>query len=154
MVFIRKMGNFLRFLRVKWGRQIVEPYIREEMKKTKGIFSDFFLTEVIEFTDSEGIKINRPFTWCHKIAEFVETLAYLRGENWTDMMPKFGFDSGKGHLRMTLSLLETNSSSSNESRQGQRVKRSDKIEGAATDYIVTGRKKVQIVASAPQVIIF
>ena len=80
-------------------------------------------------------------------------MAYLRGENWTDM-PKFGFDSGKGHLRMTLSLLETSISSSHEAQENQRVKRSDKIEGAAAEYSVTGRKKVQIVASASQVTIF
>ena len=145
----RKMKNFLRFLRVKWGRQIVDSYIREEMGKSKGIFAEYFSTEIVTFTDSDGGELERPFTWCHNIGGFLETLAYLRGENWTESLPKFGFDSGKGHLRMTLSLLS--SESSTDCAETKRVKRSDSIVGAGTVYSVTGRKKVQIVASAPQV---
>ena len=52
---------------------------------------------------------------------------------------------------MTLSMLNTADSTSEGTGGTRRVQRSDKIEGAGTEYSVTGRKKVQIVASAPQV---
>ena len=142
------MLSVLKNLRLKWGWKAVETNVREALVERKGVFAKYFDIESITFEDSEGELFQSPFVFCSDICGFVETLAFLRGHNFTDMAHKIGMDSGKGHLRMVLTMYDeedilpvhTNS----------RVTREEGI-GGGTGYKLTGRRKIMIIASAPRV---
>lgn len=104
--------------------------------------------ETITFKDSEDNTFESPLVYCCDLVGFVETVAYLRGYNFTDMAHKIGMDSGKGHLRMVLTMYDEEDILPNNNKE--RVTRAEGI-GAGTSYRLTGRKKIMILASAPKV---
>ena len=138
----------MKNLRLKWGWGAIEAQVKKALVERKGIFAQFFTVEMTEFEDTAANPLHSPFVYCSDIMGFVETLASLRGYNFTDLAPKIGMDSGKGHLRMVLTLYDQGIILPNNSKQ--RVVRSSGI-GSGTDYRLTGRKKIMILASAPGV---
>ena len=100
------MLTVLRNLRLKWGWKFIEPYVKKCMTEKKGVFEHFFNVETVMFKDSNDEDLESPLVFCCDLAGFVETLAQLRGFNFTDMAEKIGMDSGKGHLRMVLTLYD------------------------------------------------
>ena len=109
------------------------------------MFEEFCMAEFVEFEDKNGEQVNEALVFCSQIEDFVEFLSALRGENFTDLAQKIGVDSGKGFLKVTLTLY-------NEeeviplNNNNQRVKRSGGI-GSNTSYRDLGSKKVIILAA-------
>ena len=140
--------SVLKNLRLKWGWKAVESNIREALVERKGVFEKYFDVENTTFEDGEGGKFESPFVFCSDICGFVETLAFLRGYNFTDLAQKIGMDSGKGHLRMILTMYDEEDILPVHTMS--RVTRDEGI-GGGTGYKLTGRRKIMIVASAPKV---
>ena len=133
---------------MKWGWGAIEAHVRKALVERKGIFAEYFDVEIAEFETSTGESLMSPFVYCADITRFVETLASIRGYNFTDMAQKIGMDSGKGHLRMVLTLYDEDDLLPANIKQ--RSVRAGGI-GSGTNYRLTGRKKIMIVASAPGV---
>ena len=133
---------------MKWGWGAIEAHVRKALVERKGIFAEYFDVEIAEFETSTGESLMSPFVYCADITRFVETLASIRGYNFTDMAQKIGMDSGKGHLRMVLTLYDEDDLLPSNIKQ--RSVRAGGI-GSGTNYRLTGRKKIMIVASAPGV---
>ena len=144
-----QMGKVVKNLRLQLGRKIVEPGLRESLVMEKSKFDSFFSADVVQFSDSEGKPINRPFVYCSDILGFVGELAMLRGLSVGDLILKVGVDGGKGHLKMILTMYEPDNLLVNMGG-GNRVTREAGI-GSGEQYSLLGRKKVMILAIAPKV---
>ena len=142
------MLTVLKNLRLKWGWKYIEPYVKKAMVEKKGIFENFYKVETVTFKDSNDEPFESPLVFCCDLVGFIETLAHLRGYNFTDMAEKIGMDSGKGHCRMVLTLYDDEDLI--HTSTGNRVTREQGI-GAGQQYKLTGRKKIMILASAPKV---
>ena len=118
------------------------------MTEKKGVFEKFFKVETVIFKDSNDEDLESPLVYCCDIVGFVETLSHLRGYNITDMTEKIGMDSGKGHLRMVLTLYDDQDLL--HPSTGNRITREQGI-GASCQYKLTGRKKIMILATVPKV---
>ena len=144
-VITRNTKTILKNLRLKYGQRAVKPHIREHLVERKKMFEEFYMAELVEFEDKNGEQVNEALVFCSQIEDFVEFLSALRGENFTDLAQKIGVDSGKGFLKVTLTLY-------NEeeviplNNNNQRVKRSGGI-GSNTSYRDLGSKKVIILAA-------
>ena len=101
-----QMLSVLKNLRLKWGWKHIEPYVKNALAERKGVFKDFFKVETVTFKDSNDKPFDSPLVYCCDLVGFVETLSQLRGYNFTDMAEKIGMDSGKGHLRMVLTMYD------------------------------------------------
>ena len=130
------------------GFKAVVPYIRKALVDRKIVFADYFKIEKMEFTNSDGDKVERPFAYCHRVEEFFELLAFLRDKNITDLCQKIGIDAGKGHLRMAATLYDAEDLLSIQSLQ--RTTRSDGI-GSGDKKKLGGPKKAVVLASSPDV---
>ena len=138
----------LKNLRLKWGWKFIEPYVKEALTEKKGVFAGFFKVEKVTFKNNDGEDFESPLVFCSDVVGFVETLAHLRGYNFTDMVEKVGMDSGKGHLRMVLTLYDEEDLL--HLSTGSRVTRQEGI-GSGCQYKLTGRKKIMILATTPKV---
>ena len=138
----------LKNLRLKWGWKFIEPYVKEALTEKKGVFAGFFKVEKVTFKNNDGEDFESPLVFCSDVVGFVETLAHLRGYNFTDMVEKVGMDSGKGHLRMVLTLYDEEDLL--HLSTGSRVTRQEGI-GSGCQYKLTGRKKIMILATTPNV---
>ena len=92
--------------------------------------------------------LESPFVYCCDIVGFVETIASLRGYNFTDMAQKIGMDFGKGHLRMVLTMYDDEDLLNISTKE--RITRAEGI-GSGSSYKLTGRRRIMILASAPKV---
>ena len=108
----------------------------------------YFNVESVTFKNTDNKDFESPLVFCSDVCGFVETLAYLRGYNFTDMVEKVGMDSGKGHLRLVLTLYDEEDLL--DFSTGSRVTRQEGI-GSSCHYKLTGRKKIMILASVPKV---
>ena len=118
------------------------------MTERKGVFENFFKVETVTFKDCNDQDFESPLVYCSDLAGFVETLSDLRGYNFTDMTEKIGMDSGKGHCRLVLTLYDDEQLL--HMNNGVRVTKDEGI-GCSCHFKLTGRKKIIILASAPNV---
>ena len=142
-----QMGKVMKNLRLKLGRKVVQPGLREKMIADKSKFDQFFTADEVQFYNSDGGTIVRPFVYCSDILGFVSELALLRELDIGDLTVKVGVDSGKGHLKMILSLYDPDNLQVNKCA-ADRVTRKDGI-GSGNLYSLLGRKRVMIIAIAP-----
>ena len=76
----------MRNFRLKFGRDIVDPYVREAVIERKEVFSDIFSSELVEdFEGKEGKKIKRWVTYCNNVPEFLQRVAKLRKKKIEDL---------------------------------------------------------------------
>ena len=143
----RQVGKVFKNLRLQLGRKIVEPGLRDNLVKEKCKFDSFFSADQVQFSDSEGNAIIRPFVYCSDIVGFVHEIAKLRGVNLADLVLKVGLDGGKGHLKMILTVYDPSCLLVNMGG-GSRVTRELGI-GSGEEYSLLGRKKIMILACSP-----
>ena len=145
----KQMGSVLKNMRLQLGRKVVEPRVREFMVEEKTKFDSFFSADLIQFSDSNGNNIIRPFVYCSDLLGFVHEVARLRGLHVGDLVYKVGLDGGKGHLKMVLSMYDPDRVLDNLGGGG-RVSRDLGI-GSGGDYSLLGRKKVMLLAISPDI---
>lgn len=146
----RQLFNILRDIRLKFGRKSVESDIRAILIKRKAVFSDLFTKEIINFKDSKGNSLQRPFVYCDDINEFVDRICLLRGKDINNMEDKVGFDDGKDVLKLTLSIYDPNNNIPMETLHAPvRVTRGQGISGS-NNFKDTGVNKLFIIAAAPK----
>ena len=62
-----QLGKVMKNFRLKLGRKVVQPGLREKMIADKAKFDQFFTADEVQFCKSDGEKIVRPF--CHSPAK-------------------------------------------------------------------------------------
>ena len=103
----RQLISILRLLRLKFGRDIVTPKVKQALSKRNKLFDDLFTSEYLEekFEDKNG-KINRWLAYCTDSNELLERIAMLRGKELKDLVQKAGFDDGKSFLKLTMTIYD------------------------------------------------
>ena len=144
----RQLFKTLRDIRLKFGRKSVERDIKLTLKQRKGIFSDLFSQEIVNFKDSKGNTLSRPFVYCNNTKEFLQRISLLRGDHSLVNEDKIGFDDGKNVLKLTLSIYDPQNTIPLQS-QSKRVTRAQGI-GGGTKFQNNGVNKIFILAAAPQ----
>ena len=142
-----QVEKIVKNLRLNFGRKIAQPGLRETMVSDKTLFDPYFTADEIQFIDSDDNPLVRPFVYCCDITGFVSALAELRGFSVSDLSLKVGLDGGKGHLKMILTMYEPDRVLDNKVARS-RVTREAGI-GSGESYSLLGRKKVMILAIAP-----
>ena len=138
-----QIGKVFKNLRLKFGRKILEPGVREGLITSKAKFDKFFTADVVQFRDSDGSPMPRPVVFCSAIVDFVSELIELRKLNFGDFKLKVGIDKGRGHLKMVLSLYNPD--------EVVKVKEEGRVTmqmgiGSGDDYSLIGKKKIFILA--------
>ena len=161
----RQIICVLKNLRRKFGWKSVEPHLRKVLVERKQLFSDFFTSEPVEFQDKDGVPFNRVMVFCNNVVGFIELVAFLRNSNFQDLAEKVGIDSGvnlvlaviviliclisgKGHLKMTLTLYDPENLLP--ATDTSRISRKDGI-GSGSSYRMTGVRKILLLAITPKV---
>lgn len=95
----------LKELRMKFGRGVVEPHVREAFVEQKTLFADLFSLSAVEmeFKDRE-LKVAH-MVFCNDVCSFVSRVCALRNVCVEDSELKLGLDDGKGFLKLVLCIL-------------------------------------------------
>ena len=144
----RQVCKVLKNLRLKFGRKIIEPGIREDLIAEKTMFDKFFTADLLKFQDSDGSLMLKPAVYCSNIIDFVSELMQHRGLDPGDVKLKVGLDKGRGHLKMVLSLY--NPGEVMRTKGGGRVTMEMGI-GSGIDDSLLGKKKIMIIAIVPDI---
>ena len=91
-------------LRIKWGRNMVEPGLQEMMPKHNMRFCPFFTVEEKKFLDSDEKTVPKNLFFCHDPAALVEEIKQLRGilEDTENLVQG---DTGQGWLKIGLNVV-------------------------------------------------
>ena len=114
-----QMETFLADIRVKFGRDSVEPGVRKALSLHNSQYRQYFTAKMGEFEDSDGNTVIKPFIYCSAYSEFIAKVEGNRGVK--DKKRKVGGDSGKGFFKLTLTLY-----SDEEEEKGEKVENEEK----------------------------
>jgi len=145
----RQLFQMLRDIRLKFGRQSIESYVKSILTERKSIFSDLFSKEIIHFNDSKDKPIPRPFVFCYDTQEFIDRILLLRGDMDVNEEDKIGFDDGKQVLKLTLSVYDPENRLPLQFLPSSRATRGQGI-GTGLKFSDTGVNKLFILAAAPK----
>ena len=143
-----QIGKVLKNLRLKFGRNIIEPGVRDGLITEKVKFDQFFSADVLVFKDNDGSPLPRPIVFCSAIVDFVNELIKLRMLDPGDFKLKVGLDKGRGHLKMVLSLY--NPDDVVKEKNERRVTMKMGI-GSGDNYSMIGKKKIMLLAVVPEI---
>ena len=101
-----QMHKITKNLRLHFGRTVIEPGLIDSITLSKRIFNSFFNADFYHFEEAEGKTVARPFVYCSDYTGFIYQVAAIRNINLNDLCIKIGLDSGKGHLKMILSVYD------------------------------------------------
>ena len=101
----RAMYSFLANVRSKFGRNSVEPGIKTGFPLHNKQYEDYFAAKFEDFEGSNGEKIRMPFVHCTDLEGFINKVEENRGAK-RGKKRKIGGDSGKGFLKLTLTLYD------------------------------------------------
>ena len=132
-----QIGKVFKNLRLKFGRKILEPGLREALITEKSKLDQFFSADLVQFRDNDGSLMPKPIVFCSDIVEFIDKLIDLRMFNSGDFKLKVGVDKGRGHLKMVLSLY--NPDEVGKIKEGGRVTMQMGI-GSGDDYSLIGKR--------------
>ena len=104
-------------LRIKFGRKVVEPGYADAQIEHNNRYIDYFDAKFENFEDREGNEISMPYVYCKDIEGFLSKVEENRaaaapqenlGAVRRGKKRKLGGDSGKGTLKMCMSLFDDN----------------------------------------------
>ena len=67
-----QLKSVMADLRVKFGRNVVEKDLRDDISDHNRRFSEYFKVETRIFDDKNNFPIEKPLSYCHRIVEFFE----------------------------------------------------------------------------------
>ena len=134
--------SVLADLRAMFGQKVVEPGVRDSRVKHNSQYKEYFSSALVNFKNSAGEQVVKPFFWCSKLKEFLELVADKRGRKLEDYKLKLGADSGKGFFKLTASLYHPCSSTS--SLRKRRRSREDGF--CAERFSETGQRTILLLA--------
>ena len=102
----RQINSIAADMRVKLGRNVIEPGLDRAVIGHNSMYSDFFSGERKVFWNNEGNVIEKITFWCHNVRGFLEMVATRRGKILEECNLKIGGDTGKGFLKLTASIYE------------------------------------------------
>jgi len=146
----RQLFKVLKDLRLKFGRKVIESQVQSILVERKTIFADLFSKEMVNFVDSHGKSMIRPFVFCNDISEFISRILFLRGDDDLSTVLKVGFDDGQSVLKLTLSVYDPGDRLVIKTLSNTRALQSQGI-GADQDFLKSGVNKIFILAAAPKV---
>ena len=92
-------------LRVKFGRNVVEKDLRDDISDHNRRFSEYFKVETRIFEDKKNFPVEKPLFYCHRTVEFLKLVAHLRGQEWDCLEPLAQGDSGQLWFKLALGLI-------------------------------------------------
>ena len=111
-------------------------------------YADFFTAKFETFEDKDGMPIGMPLVYCSDLVGFLEKVEENRGVAGRGKKRKLGGDSGKGFLKLTLSLYDEEVDPSERPRKKARRSREEGITATAEE---TGQKRILLLAVVPTI---
>jgi hypothetical protein len=144
----RQMDKVVAGVRLKMGRAAVDQGFHEKQIEHNNQYEEYFSAELMEFEGKEGEKVTKPLVYCNALGEFIDHVEENRGGR-RGKKRKLGGDSGKGFLKLTLTLYDDESII--EDRPAKKARRS-REEGICGTYAEeTGQRMILLLAVLPTV---
>lgn len=144
----KSMKSILGNMRPKLGRKIVEPGLHLGFAPHNNQYRDYFAAKFEEFEGSDGKKIRMPFVHCTDLNGFIEKLEENRGGK-RGKKRKIGGDSGKGFLKITLSIYDPED---HERKPAKKARRSyDQGVSGGVKAEETGQSMIMVIAGVPTI---
>ena len=138
----KQTDSVLADLRAVLGQKVIEPGVKDARVSHNGQYKEYFSSARVKFKNSVGEQVVKPFFWCSKLQEFLQSVASKRGRNLQDCTLKLGADGGKGFFKLTASIYIPCSSTPNQIKK--RRSREDGVCGAR--FSETGQRKILLLA--------
>ena len=112
-----QMEAILANLCIRFGRKVVKPGYHDAQIEHNNRYIDCFDAKLENFQDKEGNEISMPYVYCKDIEGFLSKVEENRaaaapqenlGAVRRGKKRKLGGDSGKGTLKMCMSLFDDN----------------------------------------------
>ena len=133
-----QLKSVMADLRVKFGRNVEEKDLRDDISDHNRRFSEYFKVETRIFEDKNNFPIEKLSFYFHMIAEFLILVAHLRGQEWDGLEPLVQGDSGQLWFKLAFGLINkeeiTEVGNEVESNRKKRRTREEGIEGGAMFY--------------------
>ena len=101
-----QQAGIMSDIRAKWGRQIVEPKLKESMHGYNNQFAPYFTEDEKQFVDSEDNILPKHLFYCHNPVSFVLELDRLRGVDSANMENIIQGDTGQNYLKLGLNHIK------------------------------------------------
>ena len=116
----KQTDSVLADMRVCLGRSVIEPGVKSARVQHNNQYREYFSAARVNFSNSDGKLVEKPFFWCSKIQEFLKCVAEKRGRRLEDCKVKMGGDTGKGFFKLTSSLYVPHMDSDVTSKKARR----------------------------------
>ena len=144
----RQMQRILAGMRIKLGLKCIEKRMDQVFSEHNSQYADFFTAKFETFEDKDGMPIGMPLVYCSDLVGFLEKVEENRGVAGRGKKRKLGGDSGKGFLKLTLSLYDEEVDPSERPRKKARRSREEGITATAEE---TGQKRILLLAVVPTI---
>ena len=138
----KQTDSVLADIRAVFGRKSIEPGLKDARVAHNGQYREFFSAARVNFSNTKGEQMLKPFFWCSKLKDFLASVANKRGRNLEECTLKIGADSGKGFFKLTASMYIPGSQSQIETK-----KRRSREDGVCdVKFSETGQRKILLLA--------
>ena len=97
--------SILADLRVKFGRNVVEPGLKQALPEHNRKFENYFTVKKKTFETSDGVLMEKPLFFCHSPEEFLLEVDRERGLEMEDQITLIQGDSGQGYTKICASRI-------------------------------------------------
>ena len=98
------MDTILANMRLKFGRNFVEPGQEEASSLHNSQYREFFTAKQAEFHDKDEKPIAKPFVYCSQYLPFLNMVAKNRGAKLEDKKLLICGDNGKGFFKLVVAI--------------------------------------------------
>ena len=100
-----QQSSIIADLRAKWGTNVLEPHLQEEMPLHNQQYAGYFSVEEKQFLDSDGNLNIKHLFFCHDTLAFLKEVCATRSLIWEQVSPLLQGDSGQGYTKLLIGLL-------------------------------------------------
>ena len=144
----RQMEKVLTGMRIKFGFGVIEKGVRHTFAEHNSQYAEYFTGKFETFEDKDGMRISMPLVYCNNLIQFLERVEENRGVAGRGKKRKLGGDSGKGFLKITMTLFDEEVDSEERPKKKARRSREDGITATAEE---TGQKRILLLAAVPTI---
>ena len=104
----RQILNICKYIRQKWGRNIISPNIKGKLVDRKGILDQFFSRTTLDANSTlhflsrkQNKPLSRSVTYCHDLPGLIAYKKIVEGyDDSIDVINVIGVDEGKSILKI------------------------------------------------------
>ena len=101
----KQQDGILSDLRVKWGRQVVDPMLKEAMPAHNQQFAPFYTVEEKNWLNSNNQVLKKNLFYCHNIVGLISEVDGVRKNSYADMENLIQGDTGQDWLKIGLNRI-------------------------------------------------